>query len=282
MEIGSSQGPEKDLKVVLVFLLGLFLVWYALGGPKNIPFPKDLFVDKTPLDENYGSSSSEASGTNGVLASGDKISISVSGAREAKPQREYIEIKASSGNKNSIDITGWILVGKTGLDLKIPQAVNLVVAGSENYKTDVVLKPGEKAVINTGRSPIGYSFRVNKCSGYLSQANLFYPSVSKKCPYPKDEDWPAGLSDACRDFIKTISSCRVNVSVPVKLGDECASAISEKLNYNKCVSTHKNDENFYQSEWRVYMDREEELWKKTSERIILKDRNGNIVITSAY
>jgi hypothetical protein len=45
---------------------------------------------------------------------------------------------------------------------------------------------------------------------------------------------------------------------------------------------HKNDEDFYDDEWRIYLGRGEELWKNRRETIILKDQAGKIIKEVSY
>ncbi len=211
-----------------------------------------------------------------------RITLSAGNSRSSDPEKEYIEISAAFGGGSPIDITGWTVEGKNGLDLKIPQAVRLYKANVINSETDVVLNPGEKVVLSTGRSPIGSSFLVNKCSGYFSQYQTFSPGLYTQCPRPADENWPSNLSDACLNYIDTLPACKANFSIPLYLENRCVEAINSTLSYNKCVDLHRNDDDFYKSEWRVYLNREEEIWKNSREDITLRDRNGKLVDEVSY
>ena len=56
----------------------------------------------------------------------------------------------------------------------------------------------------------------------------------------------------------------------------------KKINYNSCIDKHKNDENFYRGEWRVYLSRDTELWKSKREVIKLIDEKGKDIGTITY
>ena len=43
--------------------------------------------------------------------------------------------------------------------------------------------------------------------------------------------------------------------------NSCIESISRILSYNSCIDLHKNDDDFYNGEWRVYFGRDKELWK---------------------
>jgi hypothetical protein len=63
---------------------------------------------------------------------------------------------------------------------------------------------------------------------------------------------------------------------------ECHSFIKEKVNYNGCVASHKNDSGFFKSEWRVYLGKNDELWKNKREMIILYDQQGKVIDQLSY
>jgi hypothetical protein len=98
--------------------------------------------------------------------------IYFSGGYGYSADSEYIEITANLNNKEPIKITGWTLTSTTtGNTAQIPKSTSLYFSGNLNSEEDVYLAPGEKAYVVTGKSPIGYGLKVNKCSGYLTQNN---------------------------------------------------------------------------------------------------------------
>ena len=147
-----------------------------------------------------------------------------------------------------------------------------------------MLLPGNTAVITTGMSPLGLSFKTNKCTGYLNQFNSFSPSLPQQCPLPENEDLrsipyvPANFS--CFDFIERMSRCRLNTKpLPVTFSSECVAFISEKVGYQGCLSLHRSDADFVGTQWRIYLGRNESLWLNKRETIRLIDENGKTVDT---
>ena len=225
----------------------------------------------------------------GVSVYSDLVFIdSTYGAAATDPQQESITIRASRNNSKGVNITGWkIASGATGSSYSIGSGVQIFRSGQLNFEGAIVLQPGEKAVIATGRSPVGYSFRINKCSGYLSQFQTFTPSLSSRCPAARDADIPLdpqSFNDICRDYIDRINTCRMPTETfPFKAGTTCQNFVTTHFNYNGCVSDHLNDNDFYSSlEWRVFLSRTDEIWKIRREIVKLIDSIGNTVDISSY
>ncbi len=156
-----------------------------------------------------------------------------------------------------------------------------------NTEDTIMLTGGDTLYLVTGISPNGASFKVNKCSGYLGQFQIFVPYLNNICPLPKDEDLSSipnlVINDACFDRIDTMSRCRIQTApLPQNLSSECTNFILNKINYPSCVNIHKNDKDFYQKEWRVYLGRSASLWKNKRETIVLYDSLGKIVDTLKY
>jgi len=220
----------------------------------------------------------------------DLISFTRGGASSTDVDREYLQIVLSKTAKNKVIITGWQIKSEmTGISIKIGEASWLPRSGSSNNTNSIVLSPGEKIIFTTGRSPIGISFRTNICTGYFSQFQNFYPYLRSECPDPsadieaKYSSGPNAFNDQCLDFIDRIPRCSINTAqLPLNMQPQCQDFITKKINYNSCIDTHKNDENFYTGEWRIYLSRDVELWKSKREIIKLTDGIGKIVGTITY
>jgi len=296
----------KDFFWVLFFLLITAVVWYKTGGPNNPGATSGPFLDR-PVEkatEEFVKATPGLEKTRSqviitpkaiidpidqkpVLESThkDEISLSVGYAsRQTDPQKEYIEITASRNNLNPLMITEWTVEGKNGLDIKIGKGTYLPLLGQVSIQDNIFLHPGEKAIIMTGESPIGTSFRLNQCTGYFEQFQDFIPSLPKKCPYLEDEEIPNehGFNDSCLDYIDRLPNCKIQLTVPTTLNPICQKFIKNTLTYPSCVNLHKNDPDFYGSEWRIYLNRSEELWKSKRETIILRDETGAIIDWKSY
>ena len=156
-------------------------------------------------------------------------------------------------------------------------------SGTVNSTSPVVLKPGEKAIILTGRSPVGASFKENICTGYLGQYQTFIPDLNRSCPSPADEisaRYSGADKEACTTTAENIPRCAVVTSSTA--GGTCGTFLKDNLNYNSCVTSHRNDSTFTLKTWRLYLDRNTELWGKARETITLYDQNGKVVDTFSY
>lgn len=112
----------------------------------------------------------------------DKVFLRKSRAGESDPKKEYIELQTSRNNQKSIPITNWVIKNSRNEEFKIGEGAYLAYSAQINPTRDILLAPGGKAYIATGRSPIGTSFLINSCMGYFEQFQDFTPSISKSCP----------------------------------------------------------------------------------------------------
>ena len=298
----------KDLIWVFVILIILGIIWFVTGGPLNKdswsgPFLNDplqnnvqnvkekipkLTNDESPNPPSKGASSEvnedfKPKTLTSIYESKIRFG-SYASARESSPKREYIVIEAPRGNTESINISGWSLLNSAGENYKISTATRLPQPGREVGTEAIILKPGEKVYVVTGQSPLAQNFLVNKCAGYLDQKDVFTPSLSNNCPLAEDENIVKSFkNNQCLDFIESISRC-TSPTIPVSLTSEpeCQSFIIQSLNYNGCVSSHRNDADFFEKEWRVYLNRNQEVWAKRREIITLKDLEGKIVDSVSY
>ena len=211
-------------------------------------------------------------------------SYSIFSSDDGDPDNEYVEIYASEKNTDKVLISGFELrSGITGRGAFIGKGTYLPSFGVINKEEPIFLKPGEKAYVITGTSPVGYSFKVNKCSGYWSQFQQFTPPISTSCPGLKNEklpDPPNTFSDACVDYIDSFQNCRIRVDNPTKkVEPECVSFIDQHTGYTYCASKYSSDADFYKNEWRVYLNR---LWKSRREMVKLLDQNGKIIDIKTY
>ena len=200
---------------------------------------------------------------------------------------ESVSIRLSSRATENVRIDGWKLVSSvTGQSATIPQGTETPRSGVINASEPVVLRPGDTATISTGRSPIGASFRENRCIGYFEQYQKFTPSLPNTCPAPEDEFnrfYNAPLrDDACRVFIKNIPRCTLVASIPPEFASTCGGFIGTYLNYNGCIAAHGSERDFLGTSWRIFFGRDTELWKAKYETIKLLDRDGRTVDLYAY
>ena len=96
-----------------------------------------------------------------------KIRISsVSGFYSDNPDRQYVSLYTNLKDDEVLKITGWYLKSEvTGYSAVIGGASLLPFPSTKN-ESDVILQKGDKVYITKGFSPIGTSFRTNKCTGF--------------------------------------------------------------------------------------------------------------------
>jgi len=213
-----------------------------------------------------------------------RITLSAARAREKEAKKEYLIIAIKAG-LDSVPITDWKLKNSKGEEFKIGKGARLVFSSQVNPQEDIVLGKRERAVVITGKSPVGTSFKTNMCTGYFQQFQEFVPSLRESCPFPGNEEniKSAGLNDVCLNYIDRLPSCRIPLGQkPLNLNNECLNFIEENVNYNGCVKEHKLDADFYGNTWMIYLSRDNEIWKQQREIITLYDQNGKLVDSVSY
>lgn len=243
-------------------------------GASNEPIP--TFVG--------GSTFGEASTYRGLVL----LSHSVSGAGSADPKNESLELRVSQNADVPVDLSGWTLESEaSGSAVSIPKGTEVPANGIVNAAQDIVLSPGERAIFISGQSPIGASFRDNKCIGFFSTFQTFSPPLPQNCPVPSDElaafYGPTYIRDgACIDYVNKLSRCQVVLSPPVILSGTCQSFLIQHLNYNGCVASHRSDADFEGDTWRIYLGRSNAMWRTTHELVKLLDNKGKTVDAFSY
>lgn len=207
------------------------------------------------------------------------------GAKASDPSKEYVRLVASSRAGSGSLVSGLTLKGYSGASVKIPQAVETFVQGESGKKADVRLPIGGRAIVTSARSPVGASFRVNMCTGYLDQFQAFTPTLRKDCPSPADEIRRTALADeeSCVDFVEELPRCRAfEGQFPSGVSAACRTWVAKNLNYNACVYIHQSDDGFRADEWRLFLDQGKELWQNDDEIIRLIDTKGQTVDAVTY
>lgn len=263
-------------------------MWYSQGGrfeTGGIILEPPSSVSQSPASEEKTAAipPKKDTGAPGESPYKNQISIGTDAARATNPKEEYITLAASYGNTENINITDWALTNKAGTIIKIRQGAYLPYSARVNPQADIRLEPGGKAIILTGNSPIATNFRLNTCTGYFSQFQNFIPNLPEQCPYPKNIPGLYNMKDdACINYIENLPRCVMPQNVPLMTQDTCRAVIETNFNYAGCVENEKNNEKFYSKEWRIYLDKDTELWKDKYEKITLWDKEGRLVSEYSY
>lgn len=279
----------KDIATVLFLLLIIIIIWYAQGGEYKIgPTPRQSTSQPhatTSPTVIVNKKSEELSGvpSQKTTDASKRLSLNTVQARSGDPKTEAIEIRYfSTFEGQPINITGWKLKNSDNQTFTIDTGARLPFTGQVNPQTDVVLRPGESALVVTGVSPISTNFLLNKCIGYLTQFRDFGAVVNKQCPAPNNEPEVRKFGSQCQLYIRRLPSCFTPMSTPFDLDRECKEYISQNINYSSCVDRHAGDNDFYQSKWVIYLGRAHEIWNNDYETISIFDQSGNLVTEKSY
>lgn len=332
----------KDLTWIIGTILVLGVIWILMGGPASfksgVKTPRLLAPpeDVTPQEKEADKISSNESGAkksssiknvftstgkqvnpNDSLYKGQiEIRLGQSYRKTGIPNKEYVTLKASSRNKQPINITGWkidngysnryqdisgrVVAGKSTV-VSIPYGTVLMTGTSPSAQGPIILNPGDIAYVVTGSivksSPykIDSSFNTNKCSGYLEkyEGYDFVPAISGSCPKYSLELDTSILTDACADIVSRYGqSCKTPEVIRDdeegilvdgrKMTSSCRSIVVSTFNYNACVSRHKLDKDFLGKKWYVYLRHQGGLYSDDRATITLYDSLGKIVDTYSY
>lgn len=223
----------------------------------------------------------------------DKIRMSnISGLNQIDPNREYLSLSVNLKKEETIKITGWYLKSEvTGYYVVIGKAALLPFPFTRT-ESDVILRQRDRVYLTKGFSPIGISFRTNKCTGYFEENRTFTPGLSLQCPRPRDEKLPNfsdvyDRNDECLNIIERIPRCATKDSefirdLPDTVSSSCKTYITTQINYNSCVARHFGDTDFPGNEYRIYLNKFGPLWRLKHDKINLHDENGLVVDTISY
>jgi len=223
----------------------------------------------------------------------NKVNMSsISGIKGSDPNKEYASLSVRLDKNETIKITGWYLKSEITGYYAIIGGASLLPFPFSKTESSVVIQNGDRVYLTKGFSPIGISFRTNKCTGYFEENRTFTPSLSLKCPLPKNEKLPTfsnvlDRNDECIKIIERIGRCTTKGSsfvrdLPDTVPSFCKDYITTQINYNTCVALHFGDTDFPGNEYRVYLNKFGPLWRTTHDTINLHDENGLIVDSISY
>lgn len=214
---------------------------------------------------------------------------SVVNASSSDPRTEYVQISVAPDASGPIKVTDWVLKSQaTGRAEIIPKGTITPTSGVVNATDDIVLRPGDRAIIVTGESPVGASFRENKCTGYFEGFQRFTPSLSQSCPSASNElanyyGTPYIRDPACIDYTNSLSRCQTAVpNKNQKITITCGEFLDRYLNYNGCLANHRGDSDFVGNTWRIYLGRKSSMWRSRYEVVQLVDDRGKTVAAFNY
>jgi hypothetical protein len=210
------------------------------------------------------------------------------GRIEGAPAEEYLVIELGYNARGAVSISGWSLLSAlSGTRYHLGTGASPFVGGVVNPLGPLVLEPGGRALVTSGHSPIGVSFRENICTGYLAQVQTFEPALANSCPRAEDVAPVTGENLArygadCFDYIEAIPECSFPTDIPQTLSPGCRALIVNTFSHNGCVNNEKWRPSFHLGSWRVYLGSTVSLWNDSHDAIRLMDENGLTVDALVY
>jgi hypothetical protein len=245
----------------------------------------DSFFDRKESQAEFESELEEARAWGEPSPYRGQISLGQGEARESLAAREYVEMNVSTDAP--VNVTGWKLVsGRTGASATIGYGTEVPRRGSVNMTGQIMLEPGDQAIVVTGRSPLGVSFRENMCVGYLDEFQRFEPPLRESCPNPSEEfenyfGEDEKTDTRCYEIVTGTAECRAPKNVD-NVPSSCTTFVKNYLNYNGCVTQHQDEREFRSKTWRIYLGAKGGLWRDKQEMIKLLDAEGRTVDLITY
>lgn len=272
----------SEFLIVIALIVLLWFAWFATGGPERFQDSQELFLSEVSFQG--GSSRFPWDSEQHPFAR--YIDIEAQGAQSNTPSSEYIAISSAWHTPEHINLTGWTLRNERGEEAVIGFGIQTPRQGSVNNPEDIILSQGDTAIITTGSSPIGISFGVNICSGYIGALQTFTPHLSTSCPSALDMAHAQGVDtseSSCKTTLRRIHPCTAYTGrIPDDVSGSCEDFLREDINYNSCVRTYNDTYNFDEKEWRIFLGRDTELWNNESGTISLYDEKGEFVTSVSY
>lgn len=267
---------------------GQFVSYRSGGGSYNSNTRQTLRDINSLYQQTYEVAEQVAQYIENQNASIYKDKITIRNVRNPETFDEYITLSSNLDRGEVVAISGWRLRSLvTGSEVVIGGASNNPIVGLRS-EDPIVISRGARVIITQGNSPIGTSFRVNKCSGYLEQKKNFSPALSTyRCPAPIEDAPPLSrdFDNECLDYIESLPICeepRERDTPEDRLTHACEQYIETQINYESCVINHRNDLDFFEQEWRVYTRARGIFWLEKRDKIQLIDNEGRVVDTIDY
>ncbi|MBI3632825.1 MAG: hypothetical protein HY226_00880 [Candidatus Vogelbacteria bacterium] len=260
---GPVFSPVNDLKAAIFLVVLFWIFWVYSGGPQKYEASQKVLLQPSwPLStgESYGDISKTNSPSNiSTTSPAESVEkpvvapkiipkpqlITLSKGNVVTTERGYVILDFPDSNDSPLNLHGATMRGLFGPVVDVGLASQLPEQGKINSESYITMPAASRAYIIYGESPIGNSFRVNKCFGYLTQYQTYYPPVIVSCP-------------------------------------ECQSTKVEDQNYNSCVRDHRNDPDFFKNEWHIYLNNVDRVWNETGDIIRIFDKDGKSIASMIY
>ncbi len=207
-----------------------------------------------------------------------KVSISASPGYFGSYSQITIRDNMQS-SEGTVKITGWLMKGNRGSQY-IPQAVSVYDPSGFTSQSDIFFKNGDSLTIYSTASGIGINLRMNKCIGYLANANKFNPPLYQSCPYLNRSEI-INFTGQCQSYIFSLGSCQMPAAnPPIPVNDYACAQYLSKLNYAGCFESHRNDYDFLSNQWYAWSG--SQFLDYQHDHLLLFDKQGLLVAEYNY
>ncbi len=199
-------------------------------------------------------------------------------------ERATVTLQTNLNDGESVDVTGWMLETNKRR-LYLPQAVRAYQVNGANTEGDMVLQKGNYVTLYAGSlSPVGYSFRVNKCMGYLDAEYQFPSLLPNECPVPARSSYET-LAGWCQNYIQSLGNCALPSTMTTNSwrgddGNACRSFVNDFFTVAHCYQSFQGDA-LLDNEWRVWVNIAN-VFDPQHDVVKLINTDGKVISTYVY
>ncbi len=260
MPAPAAPPPYTILTMCLVTIVIFFFAWLVTGGPTDSRSRAGILLNPpSPLGsgEPYGAVPNVLQQAVRTLPSPASRRIVLSTGVLAGTRLLFLTPSATT---SSIGISDWRLVNGRGAVAQIPLGTERMVQGVLASGTPITLARREQAILGEASSPVGVSFKLDKCSGFLADFQNFTPPLSKTCPSPRalaDRALSSPQDEACARYVANLPSCSTGGAAGLStLSPSCRNYVGSVVNQRSCTKLFGKDYDFSYPEWRVYLGKQ--------------------------
>lgn len=242
---------------VIIFFAVFFVAWLLTGGPTDSRSRAGILLDPpSPVGNGkpYGSVPNAFRDISDAMPSPVARHVNFSVGAIGGTRLLFI---APSATTSDMTVSGWHLVNARGAVAEIPLGTKHFVQGVLASGTPITIIRREQAILTDQSSPVGVSFKLDKCSGFLADFQSFAPPLSRSCPSPQEladraQSYPADA--ACSQYVANLPSCSTGGAAGLStLPTSCRSYVGSIVNQRSCAQLFGKDYDFELPEWRVYL-----------------------------
>ncbi|PIR47023.1 MAG: hypothetical protein COV07_01105 [Candidatus Vogelbacteria bacterium CG10_big_fil_rev_8_21_14_0_10_45_14] len=280
-----APSPASVAFTFLVVMAVFFVAWMWSGGPDDPRSKTGILLEPPPplgTGEVYGELPDIIKIAKNSLPSRYAWGTSISVDNNSGVPTISLAPTATS---SALTITGWKMVNSRGMVATIPKATRSFMQGVINSTEDVIVERREEVIVSDTTSPVGVSFKVDRCSGFLEEFQDFNPPLSLSCPSPVELVRARGANPpdaSCASYVENLPSCQIGLNSGYSsLSQSCRGYVADTISQQSCVEKFGGRFDFFVPEWRVYLG-SPGFFNPASDTIYIFDQDGALVGTSSW